>query len=111
MRLILGLLLFSILFSCKESQKAKNEEEQKSVEKETLKVLLVGVFHFENFNPENNGDIVQKKVSDVLTSENQKELELIAKKISEFNPSKIFVEYPFKRQEKLDTTYQNFPNK
>ncbi len=110
MRLILGILIFSIFISCQENRKAENKEEQKSAEKETLKVLLVGTFHFENFNPENNGDLVQKKISDVLTSENQKELELIAERISEFNPSKIFVEYPFERQGKLDTIYQNFPN-
>ena len=106
MRLILILFLFSILFSCQE-----NKEKQNSSEKEALEILLVGTFHFENFNPKNNGDIVQKNVSDVLTLENQKELELIAQKISEFKPSKIFVEYSFKRQNKLDSLYQNLPKK
>jgi len=106
MRLNLILILFSILFSCQE-----NKEKQNSSEKETLEILLVGTFHFENFNPKNNGDIVQKSVSDVLTLENQKELELIAQKIYEFKPSKIFVEYSFKRQSKLDSLYQNLPKK
>lgn len=109
MKYLFGLLAFTLLISCQENQKSGIEKKSEKPEIETLEVLLVGTFHFANFNPENNGDLVQKKIRDVLTDENQTELENIALKIAEFNPDKIFVEESYKRQEKLDSIFSSFP--
>ena len=107
MKYIFRFLVFTLLISCHENQKSGIEK--KSEKPETLEVLIVGTFHFANFNPKNNGDLVQKKIRDVLTHENQTELENIALKIAEFNPDKIFVEESYKRQEKLDSIFSSFP--
>ena len=56
----------------------------------------------------NNDDIVDIKIRDILNENNQKELELISDHIKAFNPDKIFVEYPFNSQKKLDSTYSSF---
>jgi hypothetical protein len=109
MKYLFRLLVFTLLISCQENQKSGIEKKSEKPEIKTLEVLLVGTFHFANFYPENNGDLVQKKIRDVLTDENQTELENIALKIAEFNPDKIFVEESYKRQEKLDSIFSSFP--
>jgi hypothetical protein len=108
MRKILSLGFLILFVACSE-----NNSEEKVISKETqnqskMNVLLLGTFHFANFNPENNGDVLEIIVPDVLTDENQKELEKIAKAISDFNPDKIFLEYPYAKQAKLDTVYKDF---
>ena len=109
MKYIFRFLVFTLLISCQENQNSGIEKKSKKSEAETLEVLLVGTFHFANFNLENNGDLVQQKIRDVLTDENQTELENIALKIAEFNPDKIFVEESYKKQEKLDSIFSSFP--
>ncbi len=109
MKYYFGLFLFTIFISCQENRKIEEKNEPNIEEKKTIDVLLVGTFHFENFNPENNSDIVQKQVSDVLTEENQAELKKISQRIIDFKPNKIFVEYSFKNQTKLDSLFNSFP--
>lgn len=99
----LFVIFCSSIFSCSDGN--LNTTQTDDIE---LDILLVGTFHFANFNPENNGDLVQVKVRDILTKENQQQLELISKKIADYNPDKIFVEYPFKSQKKLDSIYSTF---
>ncbi len=82
----------------------KNEKDIASLE-----VLLLGTFHFRNFDPNNNGDLVATQIPDVLTNKNQKELEKIAQHIVNFKPDKIFVEYPYSKQKQLDSIYSAFP--
>lgn len=108
MKYLLNLLILIILSSCQQDEKSKNIDKSNNNKSEKLEVLLIGTFHFENFNPENNGDIIEVNVPDVLTAENQKELENIANAIKIFNPDKIFLEYPFASQKTLDSTYASF---
>lgn len=107
MRYLLKLTFLALLSSC------QGTTENEIIIKETkkLEVLLIGTFHFANFNPENNGDLVEANIPDVLTSKNQLELEKIANSIKSFNPDKIFVESRFERQQKLDSVYNLFPEK
>lgn len=108
MKRLLNLLIVIIFISCSENN-SKNQNTKKEVQNETsLDVLLFGTFHFANFNPENNGDVLQINVTDVLTNKNQKELEKIAKAITDFKPEKIFLEYPYSKQNQLDSVYSNF---
>jgi len=102
-------VLVLLNFTSCQSKRDEMQSEIKERETATLEVLLLGTFHFRNYDPENNGDLVTSKIPDVLTNEHQLELEKIAKHILQFKPDKIFVEYPFSRQARLDSIYSAFP--
>lgn len=106
MKNTIKIICFLSLFSC--YQKETSLKNKKVKENAKLKVLLFGTYHFENFNSNRNADLVKVNVNDVLTDRNQKELKSITDKISNFNPDKIFIEYPFSKQKKLDALYANF---
>ncbi len=105
------LTLFIIFIClCCQNNNSKIVEENKSLETGNVKVnaLLIGTFHFANFNPKNNGDILQINIPDIFTDENQRELEHISQAIVDFNPDKIFVEYRYTKQHRLDSIYDTF---
>ena len=108
MKHLFRFLIFILLISCQENQNVDLKKKPEKSETKALEVLLIGTFHFVNFNPVNNGDVVDIKIRDILNENDQKELELISDKIKAFNPDKIFVEYPFDLQKKLDSTYSSF---
>ncbi|WP_281541919.1 DUF5694 domain-containing protein [Maribacter aestuarii] len=108
MKRLLSLFTLLIFVSCQQNEKSQIIESPNKEISEAIEVLIIGTFHFENFNPENNGDVIEVNLPDVLTIENQLELEKIAKAIVNFNPNKIFLEYPFAAQEKVDSIYKNF---
>lgn len=61
-------------------------------------ILLFGSFHFENPGL----DVAKVNTFDVMTDKSQKELENITDKIKKFGPDKIFVEWNYQKQAKLD---------
>ncbi|MDJ0366316.1 DUF5694 domain-containing protein [Hymenobacter sp. H14-R3] len=67
-------------------------------------LLLLGTFHFHN----PGADIAKTKTFEVMTPKPQAELEVIAQKISAFQPAKIFVEWPVKDQAGLDELYSAY---
>jgi hypothetical protein len=64
-------------------------------------LLLLGTFHFHN----PGADLAKTKTFEVTTPKPQAELAVMAQKISAFNPSKIFVEWPVNEQAELDELY------
>lgn len=108
MKYLLNLLILIIFVSCQQDEYNKNIDNPNEIRSKQLEVLLIGTFHFANFDPENNLDVIEVNVPDVLTTENQKELENIANAIKIFNPNKIFLEYPFESQTTLDSIYASF---
>jgi hypothetical protein len=64
-------------------------------------ILLIGTFHFENPGL----DVAQVNTFNVMTNKSQIELENITDKIKKFGPDKIFVEWSYEKQEKLDKLY------
>lgn len=66
------------------------------------KVLLLGTFHFHN----PGADIVKQKTFDILAPSAQQDLEKITGQIGKFKPAKIFVEWDYKDQKRLDSLYQ-----
>jgi hypothetical protein len=108
MKRILSLGVLILLIACSDKNSEEKTITEVSEKGASINVLLLGTFHFANFNPENNGDILEIKVPDILTDENQKELEKITKAISDFKPDKIFLEYPHSKQAKLDSVYTSF---
>ncbi|PTT16504.1 hypothetical protein DBR27_02460 [Flavobacterium sp. HMWF030] len=61
-------------------------------------ILLFGSFHFENPGL----DVAKVNTFNVMTDKSQKELENITDKIKKFGPDKIFVEWNYQKQAKLD---------
>jgi hypothetical protein len=108
MKYLLSLLILIVFVTCQQNKKGENIEGPNKEQSESLEVLIIGTFHFANFNAENNRDVIETNVPDVLTAENQLELEKIANAIKTFKPDKIFLEYPFVSQKKLDSIYTNF---
>lgn len=77
--------------------------QDKTREKE---VLLIGTFHFNN----PGADIAKTDKFDVLSEKSQNELTIIAKKIKEFAPDKIFVEWDVNKASQLDSLYNLYLN-
>ena len=107
-KIIIGTLMLILLTNCKGDGVEQNNGETQKSQDDKLEVLLLGTFHFANFNPENNGDIVDIKIRDILNETEQNELELISDKIKAFKPDKIFVEIMYNHQNKLDSIYSSF---
>lgn len=111
MKYQIGIILLLVL-SCQPKQNNSELKTDTAENNDTkLEVLLIGTFHFANFDPKNNQDIAETNEVDVLSVKNQKELELISDKIAEFKPDKIFVEYSFEYQNKLDSIFQSLHSK
>ncbi|WP_375334254.1 DUF5694 domain-containing protein [Flagellimonas sp. C4] len=93
------LLLAFLMLSCGNAQevtKAKNEESS-----EIKEALLIGTFHYNN----PGADVAKTKSFDVLNEDSQLELRKISAKITNYNPTKVFVEWPYDEQKELDSLY------
>ncbi|TPG41830.1 DUF5694 domain-containing protein [Flavobacterium pectinovorum] len=64
-------------------------------------ILLLGSFHFENPGL----DVAKVNTFNVMSDKSQKELENIANKIKKFGPDKIFIEWNYEKQDKIDKFY------
>ncbi|WP_291286125.1 DUF5694 domain-containing protein [Flavobacterium sp.] len=89
MKKIALLLFFAIAFHTVSAQSKKKQ------------VLLLGTFHFENPGL----DVAKINSFNVMSDKSQKELENITNKIKKFGPDKIFVEWNYQKQDKLDKFY------
>ncbi|RZK29076.1 MAG: hypothetical protein EOO63_09820 [Hymenobacter sp.] len=67
-------------------------------------LLLVGTFHFANPGL----DMVKLKSVDILGPKAQADLEMLTDKIARLQPTKIFVEAEWSRQEELDELYKQY---
>ncbi|KID54850.1 hypothetical protein JF50_23615 [Pseudoalteromonas luteoviolacea] len=67
-------------------------------------LMLMGVFHFAN--PQ--ADTVKTKQINVMTPENQSYLEALAKRISDFKPTVVLLEYNKKYQEQTQQEYTQY---
>ena len=69
-----------------------------------MEILLLGTLHLEEttdnlqFSEETRGKL------------GEEQFEILTNELAAFQPSQIFVEYPYKMQEKLDTQYQDYLN-
>lgn len=107
-KIIIGILILILLTNCNGNGVEQNKEKTYNSKDDKLEILLIGTFHFANFDPENNGDVVDIKIRNILNESDQNELELISDKIKAFNPDKIFVETMYNHQNKLDSIYSSF---
>ena len=105
-----GFAMLLVILLCIACDTPKVGIDQPIIDDNKLEVLLLGTFHFANYNADRNLDVTQTGQVDVFTTHNQLELERIADNIVKFRPDKIFVEYPFSRQSKLDSLFSSFNN-
>lgn len=63
--------------------------------------LLIGTFHYNN----PGADVAKTKSFDILSEDSQLELKKISSEIKNYNPTKIFVEWPYNEQKELDSLY------
>lgn len=96
-------MILSLVFLILSCGKVKEETKLKSVENSNTKqVLLVGTFHYNN----PGADVAKTKTFDILKESSQLELEKLSNYIKAYNPTKIFVEWPFDEQKELDSLYR-----
>ncbi len=89
--------LFLLLLACCTVAKSAAQTKQSEL-------LLLGTFHFHN----PGADIAKTNTFEVTTPKPQAELDNMAQKISAFQPSKIFVEWPANEQAELDELYSAY---
>ncbi|WP_273277770.1 DUF5694 domain-containing protein [Maribacter polysiphoniae] len=89
-----NLVILSIVFlalSCMNAQEKSHVKE----------ALLIGTFHYNN----PGADVAKTKSLDILSEDSQLELKKISSEIKNYNPTKIFVEWPYNEQKELDSLY------
>ncbi|MCX2679379.1 DUF5694 domain-containing protein [Galbibacter sp. EGI 63066] len=97
---LISILLISILIGCKE--KYKTENTTTTILDQKKEILLIGTFHYNN----PGADVAKTKSFDILSEKSQLELEQISSSIKKYNPTKVFVEWPYNEQNELDSLYQ-----
>jgi len=73
-------------------------------EKSPVRVLLLGVFHFDNPGL----DVAQFKNADILSADRQKEVKEIVAKLKAFAPDKIFIESVPESQNRVDSLLEQY---
>jgi len=105
MKNFLKLLLLILFFACHQPKENISQSNSKD-DSNPKEVLLIGTFHYNNPGK----DVAKTKSFDVLSDQSQSELAKISKKIKEYNPTKVFVEWPYDEQVELDSLYQLYKN-
>lgn len=105
-QLIVVIILWMTICSCHSEQKKIKAIQ---TQEENVQVLLIGSSHWNNYQ-QVGADVAQTNEIDILSQKYQNELEVIANKIVEFNPDKIFVERTLNYQPKLDSLYNLYKN-
>src|SRR5689334_520773 len=69
-----------------------------------VKVLLLGVFHFDNPGL----DVAKFNNANILSEARQKEVLQIVEKLKKFSPDKIFIENTPDNQDKIDSIFDQY---
>jgi hypothetical protein len=92
-----NLVVLSFVFSLMVSLTAQEKKASKDV-------LLIGTFHYNN----PGADLAKTKTFDILSEGAQNELQQMTADIKAYNPTKVFVEWPYDEQRELDSLYQKY---
>jgi hypothetical protein len=99
-----ALMILSFIFCLKSfSQPADNCKKDSAAAPVKTPIALLGVYHFSNPNL----DQFNVKSDNVLTEKRQKELEELVKRLAEFKPTRIALEFDRKRNN-ADSLYQQY---
>ncbi|MEM8508039.1 MAG: DUF5694 domain-containing protein [Bacteroidota bacterium] len=70
------------------------------------KVLVLGTFHFNNAS--NSSQVKGKEEMDILSKENQEQLNLLLSVLKSYGPTKIAIELRPEYQQKIDSIYREY---
>ncbi len=99
-----ALFFFAVANATGCSYKDSNIESEPSNGK--IKVMLLGVYHFDNPGLDKHN----LAVGDYFTDSRQREIEEVNDALAKFQPNKIFIELLRSEQSKIDSLYQSYLN-
>ncbi len=113
MKKILITIISCVVFTgCNLKEARKNEDnkvlstEKVKIDYPTAEVAILGTFHFRS-----NVDAYKRKFHiDISSEKTQQEIQELLDHLKRFRPTKIVLEVPIKKQEKLDSLYQEYRN-
>jgi hypothetical protein len=105
-RPLAALLAVGLLASCLTPAFAENDVKllRNRSAAERPQIMLLGVAHFANYG----SDILNNQVPDVLEARRQAEMAAVADALLKFRPTRVAVEYPIDKQDKLDERYKAY---
>ncbi|MBX2821840.1 MAG: hypothetical protein KTR29_19235 [Rhodothermaceae bacterium] len=111
MRNVLSIAILCLVFagcSQKEGREEGNDEvlqtERTEIEYPIAEVAILGTFHFQS-----NVDAYKRKYHvDISSEKTQKEIQELLDHLKAFQPTKIALEAPISKQERLDSLYQEY---
>ena len=71
-------------------------------------VLLIGTFHYAEYQGDNSGNTFTAQVPNMMTEQKQKELDELVELLQDYQPTKVCVEYKSTGQSRLDSSYQKY---
>lgn len=94
------LLFIIVLFlSCENTKQAKSSKEKV----ELPNIALLGTFHFAT-----TSDYSSMDLDDFKSDKRQKEIRLLIEALKTYKPTKIMVEYPYRKEDKLNDDYKEY---
>ena len=113
MKEILITIISCIAFTGCELSEAKKSDDNKllstkkvEIDYPTADVAILGTFHFRS-----NVDAYKRKFHiDISSEKTQQEIQELLDLLKNFRPTKIVLEAPIKKQEKIDSLYQEYRN-
>lgn len=98
---------FLYLILCLAPLYAQGQNCDKAPEYKKVQIAILGIFHFSN----PGFDIVkQQHVKDILSTQGQKEIDVLLERIKKFQPTKILVEWDIKDDSALNAQYEEYIN-
>ena len=98
---LIGVILLTYFVVTVRAQSSKYDIPKRE---KTVKVMVLGVFHFNN----PNADYAKFAGIDVLTPQRQKEIESVVDQLARFEPTKIALERPVREADSLRARYQRY---
>ena len=99
------LLMFIFINGLKVSNSSlQTDENDTSVQNNAAKVALLGVFHFGG----SSGDLASMHMVDPFGERRQNDIKELVTKLKAYQPTKILVEYPKKKNAVLKNRYSNY---
>jgi len=102
MKNYLILIVAFLVFGCAKEQPVQKTEATKNANTNAKEALLIGTFHYNN----PGADVAKTKSFDILSESSQTELQEMSAGITKYNPTQVFVEWPYDEQADLDSLYQ-----
>jgi hypothetical protein len=101
---LFSVLVFSVVLLFLSCEKIKPLESSKEKTK-SPSIALFGTFHFAS-----TSDYSSMDLDDFRSTKRQKEIRLLIEALKTYRPTKIMVEYPYRKEDKLNDDYKEYLN-